>query len=58
MARINFEMKNGIHKRFLERCDKDGRKVSDVLRTLILDFVEKRVREENALTKQNGDKDD
>ena len=57
MARINFELKNGIHKRFVDRCRKDGRTVTDVLRGLILGFVEKRIREEGELETLNGDKD-
>lgn len=56
MARINFELKSGIHKRFVERCDKDGRTITDVMRVLILDFVEKRIREEQSL--KDGEKDD
>jgi len=55
MARINFEIKDSVHKRFIDRCNKDGRTVSDVLRVLILDFVETRARRDLV---DDGDEDD
>lgn len=57
MPRINFELKGGIHKRFMAQCAEDGRSVSDVLRVLILDWVERRVREKQRLEQADGDKD-
>lgn len=49
MARLNVEVSSAIYKRFQDQCDEDGRSVSDVTRTLVLDFVERRVREKHRL---------
>ena len=49
MSRVNIEVKDAVHKRFMDQCDEDGRSVSDVIRTLILDFVERRIREKQKL---------
>jgi len=57
MGRVNFELKSGIHKRFLAQCKEDGRTVTDVLRVLILDWVERRVREKYKLEQSKGDED-
>ena len=57
MARVNFELKDSVHKRFLERCNRDGRTVSDVLRALILDFIEARAREDLVPARDEGDDD-
>lgn len=51
MPRLNVEIKEGVHKRFLDQCAEDGRSVSDVIRTLILDYTERRVREKQELAK-------
>lgn len=51
MSRLNVEIKEGVHKRFIEQCAEDGRSVSDVIRMLILDYTERRVREKQELAK-------
>ncbi|MBN2256215.1 MAG: hypothetical protein JW704_00020 [Anaerolineaceae bacterium] len=51
MPRLNVEIKEGVHKRILDQCAEDGRSVSDVIRTLILDYTERRVREKQELAK-------
>ena len=57
MGRVNFELKDGIHKRFFAQCKEDGRTVSDVVRVLILDWVERRMREKYKL-EMSREKDD
>jgi len=49
MPRINIEVRDTIHKRFLAQCLEDGRSVSDVVRALILDYVEGRIRDKQKL---------
>ncbi len=49
MPRLNVEIHDGVYQRFLRQCKADGRNVSDVIRSLILDFVERRVRETKRL---------
>jgi len=51
MPRLNVEIKDGVYKRFLNQCAEDGRSVSDVIRELILDYTERRVREKYKLLK-------
>lgn len=59
MARLNVELKEGIYKRFSEQVEEDGRSISDVIRTLILDFVEKRCREKERMKRyENGRNND
>lgn len=56
MSRLNVELQEGLHKRFRGQVQEDGRKESDVIRVLILDWVETRVREKHALKKiERGD---
>ena len=57
MARINFELKSGIHERFMGQCAEDGRTVSDVLRVLVLNWTERRVREKQRLEGQEPESD-
>jgi predicted CopG family antitoxin len=58
MPRLNVEIKSGVYKRFLNQCKEDGRSVSDVVRELILDYTERRVREKFRLTKIKEENDD
>jgi predicted CopG family antitoxin len=58
MPRLNVEIKSGVYKRFLDQCKEDGRSASDVVRELILDYVERRVREKFRLTKIKEESDD
>jgi predicted CopG family antitoxin len=51
MPRLNVEIKSGVYKRFLDQCKEDGRSASDVVRELILDYVERRVREKFRIAK-------
>lgn len=55
MARLNIEIKEAVHKRFLNQCEDDGRSVTDVVRELILSFTERRVREKQRLLEQQGE---
>jgi Arc/MetJ-type ribon-helix-helix transcriptional regulator len=56
--RLNVEIRSGIYKRFQDQCDEDGRSVSDVVRMLILEFSERRVREKRKLAEINEEKDE
>lgn len=58
MPRLNVEIKSGVYKRFLNQCQEDGRSASDVVRELILDYTERRVREKFRLTKIKEENDD
>ena len=54
MSRLNVELKDGLHRRFREQAEEDGRKESDVIRMLILDWVENRVRQKYSLKDLEG----
>lgn len=60
MSRLNVELKDGLHKRFREQAKEDGRKESDIIRMLILDWIEMRVREKHSLQgmKEAGNEDE
>jgi hypothetical protein len=60
MARLNVELKDGLHKRFREQAEEDGRKESDIVRMLVLDWVEMRVREKGLLQEfeESGEEDE
>jgi predicted CopG family antitoxin len=49
VPRINIEIKDGIHQKLVDQCQDDGRSVSDVIRALILEFVERRAHEKMIL---------
>jgi len=57
MSRLNVEIRPAIYKRFMDQCAEDGRSVSDVVRMLMLDFVERRVREKHKLARLDEEKE-
>jgi hypothetical protein len=51
MARLNVDIKDNIYMEFLEQVGLDGRSTSDVVRELVLKWLENRILEKDRLSK-------
>lgn len=59
MPRLNIEVRDVVYKKFIEQAEEDGRSVSDIVRAIIIEWTEGRIREKYELAKINkGEKDD
>lgn len=51
MSRLNLDVKDSVYAEFQSHCEEDGRRVSDVVRQLVVEFNAKK-RKERVLRKQ------
>ena len=56
MARLNVDIKDNIYMDFLEQVGLDGRSTSDVVRELVLKWLENRILEKDRLSKIKEEK--
>jgi hypothetical protein len=56
--RLNFDIVKDIYEEFAKNCKKQGRTMSDVMRTLIIDWNAKMRREDLQILRSKEVKDD
>jgi Arc/MetJ-type ribon-helix-helix transcriptional regulator len=58
MSRLNVEIRNSIYQDFVRQVALDGRSSSDVVRELILAWLEKRILEKERIAQIRENKND